>query len=299
MRKFEGYFLIILSGALYGTIPIFATLLARLNVSTMEQIFVRLFLSIIAFMLFFLIARGKLPKLEGRDYKYFFIFGLGGIALLFSLYMSAAVMTSVTITVLLLYTQPIYTLILSKLIFKKKISPWGVAAIVLSLAGVAVIFKIWSLHWQQFGLGHIFGLCSGLLYSIYIIFMRIYSRKYITSTITFWSFLFGLAWLILLWPIYRVAFPMPEVSSLRINLELNAWLLLLGFTIIPTLMAYLIFNHGIKHVEPHKAGVLVLTEPLAAIIMGALILSQAMVLTDLLGGLLILTAFFMTRLDRS
>lgn len=298
MRRFEGYFLIIFSGALYGTIPIFATLLARLNVSTMEQIYVRLFLSIIAFMLFFLIVRGKLPRLENRDYKYFIIFGLGGIALLFSFYVTAAVMIGVTITVLLLYTQPVYTLILSKLLFKKEISPWGVAAIVISLAGVAVIFRIWSLHWQQFGLGHIFGLCSGLLYSIYIIFMRVYSRKYVTSTITFWAFLFGLAWLILLWPVYRVAFPMPEVSSLRLNLELNAWLLLLGFTIIPTLMAYLIFNHGIKHVEPHKAGVLILSEPMAAIVMGALILSQSLVLTDLIGGLLILIAFFMTRMDR-
>jgi len=299
MRNTEGYILIIFAGVLYGSIPIFATLLANLDVSTMEQIFVRLLLSVIAFLIFFRSTKKGLPKLEKRDYFHFFLFGLVGIALFFSLYMSAAVMIGVTITVLLLYTQPIYTLILSRLILHARIGLWGIAAIVFSMAGIAIIFKIWSMQWEKFGLGYIFGLCTGLLYTVYIIFMRVYSRKYNSPTITFWAFLFGLLWLIPLWLVFRILSPIAEMTALKINLEPNAWLLLLGFTIIPTLLAYLIFNRGMKYVEPHRAGVLVLSEPLSAIIMSLLILGQPIFFTDLLGGALILVSFLLLKLDRN
>jgi drug/metabolite transporter (DMT)-like permease len=39
--------------------------------------------------------------------------------------------------------------------------------------------------------------------------------------------------------------------------------LLIGFALIPTLLAYLLFNYGLKSVESHRAGVLNLSEPLA------------------------------------
>jgi len=97
---------------------------------------------------------------------------------------------------------------------------------------------------------------------------------------------------------FKLVFNLPEMTSFSLDLHTNAWLLLLGFTAIPTMMAYLIFNHGMKYVEPHKAGVLVLSEPMSAILMGALILSQQIVLTDLLGGLLVLISFFIAKREK-
>ncbi len=298
MNKLQGYLLIIIAGALYGTIPIFATLLAGHDVSTVEQIIFRLLASSIIFLAYFSINKDISPRINTHDLLHFIWFGLVGIALFFGLYMSAAVLTSVSVAVLLLYTQPIFTLILSRLILKRDIGLAGILATFLALSGVAVIFQIWSMSWESFSIGHMFALGSGLCYSIYILFMRKFTQKYKTLVVTFWSFLFGLVWLIILWPIINHLLPYPEVSSLNINLPLEAWLLLIGFTLFPTILAYLLFNHGMRTVEPHRAGVLVLSEPLSAIIMGALILSQPVFLTDIAGGILVLVAFLIITITR-
>jgi len=71
--------------------------------------------------------------------------------------------------------------------------------------------------------------------------------------------------------------------------------LLIGFALLPTLLAYLLFNYGLKSVESHRAGVLILSEPLAAILMGAVILGQNLQLTDLLGGILIVFSFLLVK----
>jgi DME family drug/metabolite transporter len=295
MRRLEGYFLIIIAGVLYGTIPIFATLLSSYQVSTIEQIFIRLLFSLAVFSLFVLFVRGHSLRISPRDYIQFFFFGLYGTSLFFTLYVSAAVMTSVTVTVLLLYTQPIFTLIITRLFFRRRVHAGGYIAILLALIGVCIIFRIWSVKWQDFSLGHIFALATGFLYSIYIIFMRIQTQKYSTLTVTYWAFFFGLIWLVPLWYIMRLAFHNPTISAVSLNLPGNAWLLLLGFAILPTIMAYLIFNHGMRTVEPHRAGVLVLSEPLGAIIMGALILGQRLYWTDIIGGIFILIAFLIIK----
>lgn len=295
MRKLEGYFLILIAGVLYGTIPIFATLLSRYEVSTIEQIFIRLLFSLAVFSLFILFFKRHSLRLRPRDYVQFFFFGLYGTALFFTLYVSAAVMTTVTVTVLLLYTQPIFTLLITKLIFRRRVKAGGYIAIVLALIGVCIIFRIWSVNWQDFSLGHIFALATGFLYSIYLIFMHSQTQKYRTLTVTYWAFFFGLIWLIPLWYVMRLVFHNPTITAISLNLPGNAWLLLLGFTILPTIMAYLIFNHGMRTVEPHRAGVLVLSEPLGAIIMGWLILGQPVYWTDILGGIFILISFLIIK----
>ena len=294
MRKIEGYFLVIIAGVLYGTIPIFATLLTNRHISTLEQIVVRLSLALAVIALYFGFAQAKSLRIKARDYLHFCWFGLVGIALFFSAYMSAAVLTGVTVAVLLLYTQPIYTLIISRFFLKRKVHPSGLISIALSLAGIAVMFRIWAMEFRTFSIGHVFGLLAGLIYSIYIVFMNKFSPRYGSPVCTFWSFAFGLLWMIPIWYIMNRVFPTASVSALNVHIDAVSGLILAGFT-VATLLAYLLFNQGLKTVEPHRAGVLILSEPLAAIILGVFILDQKLVLTDILGGLLILTAFFIIK----
>jgi len=294
MRKIEGYFLVIIAGAFYGTIPIFANILKDRQVSTLEQVVIRLGLAVLLFLIYYGIFRKKSLRIKPRDYLHFAWFGLVGIALFFSAYMSAAVLTSVTITVLLLYTQPIYTMLISRFVLKKKIPPSGWISVLLSLAGIAIIFRIWALEFDTFSIGHIFGLAAGLIYSIYIVFMGRFSPRYGSPVCTFWSFGFGFLWMIPIWFIMNKVFPIESVSALNLNLNGLTWFILVGF-MLSSLAAYLLFNQGLKTVPPHRAGILILSEPLAAILLGIIILGQKLVLTDILGGILILTAFFIIK----
>ena len=231
MAAIGGHFLIIIAGVFYGTIPVFATLLSRYEVSTTEQVFVRLALSVSIFLAYVLLKGRHSLRLNPRDYFHFFIFGLAGIALFFTLYMTAAVMASVTVAVLLLYTQPIFTLILSRILYRRQIMLSGYLAILLALIGVAAIFRVWDISWADFGLGHIFALMTGFLYSVYIIFMSRKTPKYDTLTVTFWAFLFGLVWMLPLWFLTHLVFKNPVMTGLDFSLPVNTWLLLIAFTL--------------------------------------------------------------------
>ena len=150
----KGYLFIIFSGILYGTIPIFATLLEQLNIPVLEQIVIRLVVSVILLSLFLKTIMKKSLHLGRQDLKHVIIFSLLGITLLFSFYLSAAVLAGVTIAVLLLYTQPVYTVILSRLILKEKINCQAIIAVILCLAGVAFIMEVWSLELSRFSVAY-------------------------------------------------------------------------------------------------------------------------------------------------
>jgi drug/metabolite transporter (DMT)-like permease len=297
----KGYFYIASSGILYGTIPIFATYLSRYEVSTIQQVILRIAICLVVFLIYNRLNPNSSLRLKSSDYKHFGWFGLVGIALFFMFYLSSAVLVGVATAVLLLYTQPVYTLILSALLLKEKISIYGILAAVLSLVGVIVIVQIWDLKQSGFSFGHVCGLLSGLGYSIYIIFMRKFAghKHYPSLTITFWSFLSGLIWLLLLWPVFMVIFSEPEISAISLPLDWRIWLFLLGFALLPTLFAYLLFNRGIATVQSHRAGLMVLLEPVSAVLMGWLLLNQTLKSTDLAGGVLIISALLILQFDRA
>jgi len=297
----KGYLFVIFSGILYGTIPIFATLLEQLNISVLEQIVIRLLVSVFLLFLILKIIMKKSLKISKQDLMHIIIFSLLGIALLFSFYLSAAVMVGVTIAVLLLYTQPVYTMILSRFILKEKISYYGIIAVVLCLSGVVLIMEVWSLELSRFSVGYVFGFGAGICYSIYIVYMRylVAERKIESNVVTFWSFFWGILWLIPLWLIIRYTFRLPEVTAINLNLTPETGVLLLGFSLLPSLLAYMLFNKGLTYVKSHKAGVLVLLEPVSAIVMGALILKQAVSIFDIIGGSLILSSLVVIKLQKS
>lgn len=294
MGEKQGYVHIITAGTLFGTIPIFATVLNQLAVSALEQNFFRILISAIILILFFLVTKTPF-SIKRRDYAFFCLFGLTGIALFFVFYVSAILMTSVSVAVLLLYTEPLFTLILARFILKERISAAGFGAIILSVLGVSVLLKAWTIPWYQLSAGHLFGLLAGLSYALYIIFGRVSvaHKKYTPATVTLWSFLFGLVWLIPLWFILSALVPLPVVSGLSLALGNEVLLLLIGFALIATVFPYALLEKGLGRVKSHRAGVLILFEPITAIVLGALLLNQFIDFEELVGAVFILIAAYL------
>jgi len=288
----KGNLLLISAGLLYGTIPILATLLGRCGISTVEQMVIRLGLAVIIMAVGLAALGRRFFIFRNNDIIHIVLFGLFFIAVFFSMYMSAAVLTSTAVAVLLLYIQPAITPFLARLVLKEKIEPRSLAAVVLALAGVVFILRVWDFDWGGFSFGHILGFLSGVFYAVYIIYMRILVavKKYDLSLVTFWTFVSGLVWMIPLWFVLDWLIPQPAITAVNLSPSTDAWLLLVAFAVIPTILGYLAFNGGLKYVSSQRAGVLIIVEPVGAVIMGALILGQAIGFGEIVGGLLILSS---------
>ncbi|MBR4998770.1 MAG: EamA family transporter, partial [Clostridia bacterium] len=180
----------ILAGILWGIISIFLKGLYAAGFSAIQVMFFRgLFSSF--FMAIFLFIKDKdLLKINLKDIWMFL--GTGVISLtFFSLcYFYTILESGTSVAVILLYTSPIFVLLMSVLFFKEKITFVKIIALILTFAGCILVSGIGG----QGGLstkGFFIGLCAGFGYALYSIFSRIALKKYDSLTVTFYTFLFS------------------------------------------------------------------------------------------------------------
>ena len=111
---------------------------------------------------------------------------------------------------------------------------------------------------------------------------------------TFFSFVFALVWLAAATFILRFS-PVQIISfSVGLNLRMTALPCLMGIAVTGTLVPYLLLYFGLRKIEATTASILLLLEPVSVFIMGKVILSEPVKLSQIIGGFCILTAVFLS-----
>lgn len=159
----------IAAGVLWGMISIFLKNLSANNFSLLQILTFRASISSILLFLFFLIKDRSLLKIKLKDIWMFV--GTGVISLtFFSLcYFFTILESGASVAVILLYTSPIFILILSAILFKEKITKVKLFALILTFVGCVFVTGIGGEnHLSAKGL--FIGLCAGFGYALYSIF---------------------------------------------------------------------------------------------------------------------------------
>ena len=269
---FKGYGEIITASILWG----FAGILAKMVVGMSAQgiIFYRVTFALLILFIFLYLS-GNLHRIKLKDKKiYLLLFSIFQVATMLT-YFIAILKASVSVAVLLLYTAPVYTIVLSQLLLKEKSTKIGWFALILSISGIFMIVDIEKIDLSLQSLGIFAGILSGISYALQIIISKYISRTYSGYTQAFWSFV--IAMLILL-PAGIVQF-----GAVHGNIT---YLVLLA--IFPTILAVSLYFNGLYKVKASSASILGLIEPLSAVIFAVLILNEKISLPLILGGALIL-----------
>ncbi|HLB70149.1 MAG: DMT family transporter [Candidatus Methanoperedens sp.] len=272
LTDFKGYGEIITASILWGFIGILAKKIVGMQAQSI--IFYRV---AFAFMILFtvLLITGNLDKIKLKNKKiHLLLFGMLQVMTMVT-YFIAILNASVSVAVLLLYTAPVYVTLLSPVFLKESFSTKGVIALILSITGISLIVNLENIEFFQYPIGIIAGILSGIFYAFQIMTSKYISTTYSGYSQAFWSF--ALAMLLLL-PAGFV--PLEIVSGNIIYLILLA--------IFPTLFAISLYFNGLKKVRASSASILALIEPLSAVILAVLILSEKISVPLLLGGALIL-----------
>ncbi len=186
-------------------------------------------------------------------------------------YIASIQLVEVATAALMLYMAPVYVIPLAK-ITGERVHTESMLALPPGLVGLWLMLSPHS-----FSIGVISGIISGLSYAAYFLIMKRARREMEAFHITF--VYLALSSLILLPSLFIE--PLPEVSKTSI-------LWLLGLGIVPTALAFSLFNFGIKYCRLDQAPFFALAEPLAAGFFGYVFFGETLSLMQLIGACLIL-----------
>jgi drug/metabolite transporter (DMT)-like permease len=198
-------------------------------------------------------------------------------------YFSAITIMPLSTAAILLYTSPIWIMLMSVLFFREKLNRIKLIALALAFAGCVLVSGISGEGQTLTGL--LLGLGSGIGYGLYSILGTIALRKYSPYTVTTYTFLFAAAgsWL--------VCSPADMISKFSAADNLAGLLLFCCLTgLITAVIPFLAYTLGLRTVEASRAGILATIEPLVATLVGILFFSESLTLLSGLGIVLILAA---------
>lgn len=163
-KKLSTAFLV-LAGALWGCLSIFVSALSDYGFDSKEIGFIRISLCTLMLLVIILIRDRSLLRVQLRDMWMFVGTGIISVTLFSYCYFTTVINVEAGIAASLLYTSPVFVMLFSAVLFRERITAQKIAAIVLTVSGVALVSGM--LGSSALGaLDLIIGIGAGLFYSL-------------------------------------------------------------------------------------------------------------------------------------
>ena len=287
MKKL-GIIYVLIAGSLWGAMGIFVRGLAQCGLSSLEICFVRVVTSTILMAGYFIVFDRKALKVKLKDVWCFIGTGVFSLTFFGYCYFTTIQMTSMSVAAVLLYTSPVFILILSAILFKEKITRKKVLCVVLAILGCACVSGIIGNSGGISTVGLLFGLGSGLGYGLYSIFGRFaIKRGYGALTITFNSFLFSSIALMFITKPMQV---IKKISTGGVDIII---FYVIGTAIVVTILPYIFYTLGLTKIENSKAAVVACIEPIMATVLGYVVFGEILTAIEIVGVSLVLLAIIL------
>lgn len=278
-----GIILIILAGCFWGSMGIFVRKLGTYGFSAIQIVSIRITLAALIFSLVLFIKDRKGFKISPKDIPLFLGLGFGSILFFTICYFTAITMMPLSTAAILLYTSPVWIMLMSIFFFHEKLDKRKLIALALAFGGCVLVSGISGEGMTVTGL--LIGLGSGIGYGLYSILGKIALRKYSSYTVTTYTFIFAAAgsWII--------SQPADMIAKFSAAPDFG-FLIVLGFltALVTAVIPFLSYTIGLESVEASKAGIIATIEPMVATLIGVLVFSEKLTLMSGAGILLILAA---------
>ena len=291
IKRNTGPLLIILAGCFWGSMGIFVRKLSSYGFISSQIVAIRVTLAALIFCVILFVKDRSGFRISPRDIPLFLGLGFGSILFFTVCYFSAITVLTLSAAAILLYTSPIWIMLMSLLFFREKLNGRKVIALILAFAGCVFVSGISGERISLTGL--LLGLGSGIGYGLYSILGTVALRRYSPYTVTAYTFLFAAAGS---WLICRPGDMIHRFTGADSFMNLTAFCALTA--VITAVIPFLLYTLGLRTVEASRAGILATVEPLVATLIGIMLFSEPPTLLSGLGILLILTAVIILNLSR-
>ncbi len=279
-----------MAGVLWGIISLFVRPLSAAGLGPMSISLIRLAVAAVCFVGVLLVKDPRKLCVRPRDLWIFACTGIVSVVLFNSCYFYAMANGPASVAVVLLYTSPVFILLLSAAFFHERITPAKWIAVALTTGGCAAVSGLTAGTPAVPPLVLLAGVGSGLFYGLYSIFGKLALARYEASTVTAYTFLFGLLGSLPLGDL-------PDTVT-RLAGRPDLCLLGLGIGLVSTVLPYFFYTWGLQRMEPGRAAILVTVEPLVGAVIGITVFRESADGWRILGMALILTAILLLNLPK-
>lgn len=286
MKKLSVIFILI-AGALWGSSCLFVRQLTSLNFTPLQSTAIRVIFGALILNIM-LIVKGKgfkLYRLSLRSYVLAAVSGLCSVFAMSAFYYECMTRTSAAVSAILLYTAPLFVMVMSLIFFKENLSIKKIVAFVVAIVGCALVSGIAS--GASFGaVGIIFGVLSGFSYSLYGILTTFFMKNN-SETLSFSALSFAFA------AIGAISLCDPADAIAKVTAYDKIPVLILFFVVFSlctAVLPYIFYTEGLSGVTPSAASILAFSEPLTAALFGVFVLGQTMDIFGVIGIVLVTAA---------
>ncbi len=279
-----------ISGITFGLIPLFSIPVLQTGMHSSSVLIYRYAFGCLAMLGMLMFHRTRMWLAFGDFLRILLLssmYAVSSIALIEGYnYMASGIATT------LLFSYPVWTLLLSVVFLKERLSLVTLLAIFIAIAGVFFLSGILDGGGSIKGLtGMFLVLLSGFLYAVYmVIFPRMRIREMPSLKLTFFIFFFAMLILTLYASFTRGRIDPIESSSQLINL------FFLG--LLPTAVSNITLIMSLKQISSTMAAVLGAFEPMTAMCVGILIFGEPFTIPIVIGFVLIIASVFILVLSK-
>ncbi len=284
--KFKAYLYIIAAASLWGLIGLFVKILSAQGFSSMQIVALRSLASAVCITAVLCKLGKEYFRVHWQDLWLFIGTGILSLTFFNYCYFNCINASSLAAAALLLYTAPIFVMLMSLVLFHERFTITKGIALLTTFIGCALITGILNTAADFSFTALLYGLGSGIGYALYSIFGKFAVRKYSSATISAYTFYFSTL----------SSLPLADFSAENGQWNITTLMAALGIGGLCAVIPYLLYNRGLQEVEATQASILATVEPLVAACVGILCFSEPVTWQKLAGIALILASVIILNL---
>ena len=267
--------LVLLAATCWASVAAFVRMLTQFGFTAIQITVLKMVFGFLTVFVFLLITDKKAFQIKLKDLPWFVMNGIGCILLYNICYIKTIQFSNIATAAVLLYTAPVFVMLLSILIFRERFTIKKGICLVLAFSGCALVSGFGSREMSISKEVLFFGLMAGVGYALYSIISRVLLKSYEALTIVFYTLLFTAGACVL------ITNPVTLVDTMLLNPSTIVVGILAG--IITGAVPYILFTSGLKYIEASKAAMIASIEPVLAAFLGFLFYQEGMNVQQLLG----------------
>jgi len=241
----------------------------------------RVFFASLSLLLLFLLTKQDMRIPHPKDYALFVLLGFI-LAVHWVTFFKSIQISTVAVGLLSYSSFPVFTAFLEPLFFRERVKISAIFFALLCVIGIFLIIPRFDLS-NSIYRGVLWGVFSGLTFSVLTILNRKLSQKYSSLLITFYQ------------DFSATLFLLPFYFVLQPRLGHKEILLLLVLGIFCTAGSHSLFIKGMRHVPAQTAAIISSLEPVYGIVLALIFLKEIPNMRTVFGGIIILgTALVVT-----
>jgi len=184
--------------------------------------------------------------------------------------------------VVLLYTSPVFVMILARIFFKEKITQNKLFALVLTVVGCVFVTGVLGEGYTPPPVAILTGVLTGLAYALNNIITSQAVKRNDPQTVTLYTLLFSFLFLI----------PLSGFSSLTASCRANPKILpvIVLMCLVTAVLAQFFFSVGLRLIESGKAAIYGASEPIVGTLVGIFVFHEESNFLKIAGIVMVIAA---------